>query len=694
MGYVHKFSDGDASKTELLGGKGAHLCEMASMGLPVPHGVIISTDACIKYQSLSHTDRMVFVQGLVNEVMTHFVTEASDTFPLVSVRSGAKISMPGMMDTLLNIGLTKDTLPTWSAKLGNRLALDCYRRGLQIFGTTVHGLPYALFDKCMVSVKKCKFGQSKRPKSDADLSFVHLKKLVEKYEAVFTKQGHPVPGSVVGQLCAAVHVVFMSWNSERAVLYRKLNGIPDTGGTAVVVQRMVFGNMNSNSCSGVVFTRNPQTGENEIYGEYLPNAQGEDVVSGVRTPLPISAIVKWNPGVAAELSAVADKLEAHYGDMQDVEFTVENGALHILQTRRAKRSARAAFKVAYDFHEELGVSKQDTLKKVTGAQYVALTTKSVDLKASDPPSFVGLAASNGVVSGVCVLTKEAAIASPVPCILVTKETNPEDYPGMVAAVGVLTSTGGATSHAAVVARGMDKACVVGCAGLFAEGSPLVLASGQMITLDGSTGNVWVGKKVVVQEPVLEPHVHEMIGWAMEGCSGYQIVLTPHDAVGVKRAYVPFVELAAGNVEPLFRALENAESVFVSGISRIWEQDKWFLNALGGAGGLESPSTDHVAPYLYLLEGVADKCVQLAGNTPPSMAHAFDSWPKVQTVNTVAGLFKMDGYAAVSGDTLSVLENEGVNFDEVVLLLVAAGKKVQAVPTPVSKMGILFEAFGK
>lgn len=451
------------SSPTTLGGKGAGLVWMDNQGVNVPPGFIIPTDACVEYMKKPKT-----VMKEVAKSIEPWVLRLQAKFgykPLVSVRSGARVSMPGMMDTILNVGLDETNAEEWIARLGEPCILDSRKRLIEMFSSVVKGLNRTDFDK------------------------LSAQGALERYTQLTGDNTFP---DAEGQLLAAIEAVFKSWNNERAKTYRKLNSIPNDWGTAVVVQSMVFGNFNDKSCTGVLFTRNPDSGADEVKGEFLVNAQGEDVVAGTRTPMPLSKISAWNPALTDELLKTVSKLESAKKDVQDVEFTVQDGKLFILQTRNAKRSARAAVRIAVEMHEEGIIDREVMFKRISYKDYLKAQSEIIDPAFKTPPAHVGIPACSGVATGVVVTTAELAVASKIPCILVTKETTPDDIAGMHAAKGVLTMTGGATSHAAVVARSMNKPCIVG---LTKDLS--IFAPGSTITIDGGTGRVWAGKVPVI-----------------------------------------------------------------------------------------------------------------------------------------------------------------------------------------------------
>ncbi len=515
----------DAEAKKILGGKGAGLVKMCRAEMPVPPGFTITTEVCNQYRDLqddfpgSAPAKEQFLDGLMAEVVDQdkWLRGEIGFTPLVSVRSGAPISMPGMMDTILNVGLTDKTLEAWSQRIGHRAALDSYRRLIQMLGATAYNVPMVLFDEHLEDIKEIA-----SVTEDKDLSEADLVALIERYKMVFqavTQQEFPQTREE--QLRAATRAVFDSWMNERAVEYRKINKIDEAMGTAVNIQAMVFGNMGDDSGSGVGFTRDPSTGEKTFMGEYLTNAQGEDVVAGIRTP------EKLDIGLAEadaaknmwklELLDLCLKLEAMYDDMVDLEFTVQQGKLWLLQSRSGKRSARAAFKIAVDLVDEGVISKGTALSRLTAEQFKIVRRPTIDPKFTEAPNNIGIPACPGVVTGVPVFSAADAINCTAPCILVTHETTPDDIAGMNAAVGILTQTGGATSHAAVVARAMDKACIVGCTTLDVDA---VKQMGlKKLTIDGSTGNVWFDTDVPVIDSSDAPEVKTAMGWCLDvmGC---------------------------------------------------------------------------------------------------------------------------------------------------------------------------------
>lgn len=511
---------------EYLGGKGANLVEMASMGLPIPPGFVIPCEVSVKcnLEDPQGTWVLDLSQGIGAslfsslEVGLSYLKEVCGYSPLVSVRSGARVSMPGMMDTILNVGLTSDTLDVWKGRIGPVATLDSYRRLIQMYSSVALGVNMELFEDALHRVIS-KAGVS----SEKELDELHLEGLVNRYLKIVVDAGFTFPDTLMDQVIGATYAVFKSWNNPRAVEYRKIHNYPDDWGTAVTIQSMVFGNMNDNSATGVVFTRCPSTGKNEPVGEFLVNAQGEDVVAGIRTPLPLEQLSEaLGAKVNRRLLNMLKKLEKHYRDAQDVEFTIQDGELWLLQTRNAKRSPRAAFHILHDLVEEGILAPYEVAGKVTSDQLFHVMKDVIDPAFTQEPHFSGIAAGGGVVTGEVVMSSDNAIKATAPCILVTKETNPDDIAGMNASVGILTATGGLTSHAAVVARGMHKTCVVGCTGLavfggsatfYKDGESIVsFKEGGKITIDGSTGNVWVNVDVPLASGGASPEVRKVVSW--------------------------------------------------------------------------------------------------------------------------------------------------------------------------------------
>ncbi len=526
---VYTFSDGDWKNVKLLGGKGAGLCLMTQLGLPVPPGIIITTEVCKEY--FNNGGRLP--DGLMDEVkekMKYIEERTGKKFGdpnnplLVSVRSGAPVSMPGMMDTVLNLGINDEIVKGLAKQMGDeRAAYDAYRRFLQMFGKIVLKIDDKLFDEAFERIKK-KYGA----KHDIELPAQAFKEMVEEFKRIIKEKYGRVIEDPWEQLEMAIKAVFDSWNNPRAVFYRKAHNItPDIAdGTAVNIVAMVFGNIGIKSGTGVVFTRNPATGENELYGEFLPTAQGEDVVAGIRTPMPIKELEKLDPNLYKQLYESSKLLEKIKKEVQDIEFTIEKGKLYFLQTRNGKMTPLARVKTAVDMVKEGILTKEEALLRVSPKHIEQLLYPQIDPKAKAKPVAKGLASSPGAVSGQVVFDADEAVKwanEGKRVILVREETKPDDVHGMYASVGILTSRGGMTSHAAVVARAIGKPCVVGCEAIRIDYDRkqftipevgVTVKEGDWITIDGFTGNVYVGIVPTIK-PELPPEFHELLSWADE-----------------------------------------------------------------------------------------------------------------------------------------------------------------------------------
>ena len=529
MKYVYAFKEGNASMKNLLGGKGANLAEMTNLGLPIPQGFTISTEACTEYYNQGkkiseEIERQIFaaIKELEKEQGKTF---GDKTDPLlVSVRSGARASMPGMMDTILNLGLNDESVVGFAKKTNNeRFAYDSYRRFIQMYSDVVMEINKSFFEKIIDEIK-----EQNNVKYDTELTVDNLKELVERFKKVYKDHmhGEEFPQDVKTQLMGAVKAVFRSWDNPRAIVYRRMNDIPGDWGTAVNIQAMVFGNMGNTSGTGVAFTRNPSTGEKGIYGEYLINAQGEDVVAGIRTPQPITKLSEDMPECYEEFIKIATKLENHYKDMQDMEFTIQEGKLYFLQTRNGKRTAAAAIKIACDLVDEGKIDKEEAIKRIDAKsldQLLHPTFSATDL-ASAKVIGEALPASPGAAAGKVYFTadkakKQGKGGAGERVILVRLETTPEDIEGMIASQGVLTVRGGMTSHAAVVARGMGTCCVSGCGEIvineenkcFTLGG-VTVKEGDYISLDGSTGKIYLGDVLTV-EATISGNFERIMEWA-------------------------------------------------------------------------------------------------------------------------------------------------------------------------------------
>ncbi|MCL7415699.1 MAG: pyruvate, phosphate dikinase [ANME-2 cluster archaeon] len=525
--YVYFFgknkTEGNAGMRNLLGGKGSHLAEMANLGIPVPPGFTITTEVCTAYYNHQQHYPDGFEEQLADQLKkledeTGFKFGNNSKPLLLSVRSGARISMPGMMDTVLNLGLNDKTVLELAEEADERFAYDCYRRFINMFGDVVLNIEHKEFET-ILDAKKAELNVT----NDTELDTQALKDVVEKYKTlVKEKTGEDFPEDPIDQLRKSINAVFDSWNTKRAITYRKINHIPDDWGTAVNVQVMVYGNMGENSGTGVAFTRNPSTGERTFYGEYLMNAQGEDVVAGIRTPHPIETLKQEMPEVYDQLDDIKERLEHHFKEMEDVEFTIQQGKLYMLQTRTGKRTAAAAVKIAVDMFNEGLITREEALLKVEPEQLDQLLHPMIDPNEKVRSIAKGLPASPGAAVGKVVFTAEHAeemFQAGDKVILVRNETSPEDIGGMHVSQGILTVRGGMTSHAAVVARGMGKCCVAGCGAIqIDEDNKLfrvnghTLNEGDFITLNGSTGEVIVGEVKLIT-PDINSKMETLLEWA-------------------------------------------------------------------------------------------------------------------------------------------------------------------------------------
>ena len=549
--YVYAFNEGKKEMKNLLGGKGANLAEMTNIGMPVPRGFTITTEACTKY----YDDGKTISSEIENEILEKLdelekITGkkmGDKTNPLlVSVRSGARASMPGMMDTVLNLGLNDEVTKNFAEATNNkRFAYDSYRRFIQMFADVVKGYPKSSFERYFDKIK-----EEKGCKNDLELTADDMEEVTEKFKANYKElAGEEFPQDPKVQLLEAIKAVFRSWMNERAIVYRRLNDIPSSWGTAVNVQEMVYGNKGNDCGTGVAFTRNPSTGEKKLYGEYLINAQGEDVVAGIRTPEPISKLESDMPEVYKEFVRIANLLEEHYSDMQDMEFTIENGKLFMLQTRNGKRTAQAALKIAVDMVNEGMITKEEALLRVEPKQLDQLLHSTFDIESLKSGKVIatGLAASPGAATGKIYFSaedvKKAHEDKVKDVLLVRLETSPEDIEGMNLANGILTIRGGMTSHAAVVARGMGRCCVCGCGELKIDEEAKTITTkdgkvyheGDYMSLDGSTGNVY-GEEIKTVAPEISGDFETFMNWADETRKlGVRTNAdTPRDAIQAKK----------------------------------------------------------------------------------------------------------------------------------------------------------------
>ncbi len=625
--HVYDLAEGNSTMLDLLGGKGANLAEMSRLGLPVPAGFTITTEACRDFLATGSLP-----PGLLDEVSEHLARlekemgrnlgDPGDPL-LVSVRSGAKFSMPGMMDTVLDVGLNDDSVVGLAKQSGDeRFAWDSYRRLVQMFGKTVMGVDGGLFESALSDLK-----QARRAATDLDLGVDDLRDLVSTYrDIVYQETGCPFPVSPRQQLDLAIVAVFRSWNGERARIYRRQERIPDDLGTAVTVVSMVFGNLNLSSGTGVAFTRDPATGNRGVYGDYLQDAQGEDVVAGIRNTVPLQELEHLNAPVYQQLLGIMATLEHHYRDLCDIEFTVENGKLWMLQTRVGKRSAAAAFRIATQLVDEAVISMDEALGRVSGAGLAELMFPRFDQSAAAEPLVTGMGASPGAAVGKAVFDSATAAswaAKGEAVVLVRTETNPDDLPGMVAAKGILTRRGGKTSHAAVVARGMGKTCVVAAQDIvidvkakhFVCPDGTLVSEGDVISIDGKTGAVYRGAVPVMASPLVK---------FFEGT--FEAASSDLETRELVRSVQRLLEHADDRRRLSVRA--NADMPDDARRARAF-----------GAGGIGLCRTEHM--FLGERRGLVERLI-LAGHDDVERQAALDALLPLQRADFVAILKEMDG----------------------------------------------------
>lgn len=663
-------NDGSASMHDMLGGKGANLAEMASLGLPVPPGFTIPTHASVDYLNLIPLQRFEFMDSLTPVLLEGiaYLKKQFGYVPLVSVRSGARVSMPGMMDTILNVGIDDSTLAFWQTRLGERAALDSYRRFLQMYGATALEIPMHQFESHLTDIRV-----NAKVATDAEIPAPYLVRLITRYKDVYTLYKKEVPDQQ-SALVGSVKAVFESWLTPRAVAYRKDNNISDDWGTAVTIQAMVFGNGDNTSCSGVAFTRDRDSGAKIPMGDWLVNAQGEDVVAGIRPTEPLVAIQNWNPEVYVQLLDLMGKLELHFKDMQDIEFTVSFGKLWLLQTRSAKRAAAAAFKVAVDMVSEGLITQAVAMTRVRPAQLIAMFKPVINPNFKGKPVATGFAAGGRIVSGLACFSSKAAIAQKKKgsaVILVRKETDPDDYEGIMAALGVLTSTGGSTSHAAVVARGRDKTCVVGCTSMTITDKTAVMGSasftqGDLISIDGDTGNVYLGTV-----PVIEPKVTEAVqlvaSWFTEGDFAYRV--TENDITDVAAgllgasgtvAHIDTCTLnPSANLALLSAAIVNCKFsrvvIDLTSIDSYYSPIDQVFNKMFGGTTAHVTSVNTVETLYELTpEAIAKTVVSLPSQSAHGAYLRKAGFKVVGAINTVADLLEMGDVSGIGDDTIKLV----------------------------------------
>lgn len=681
---------GDAAELRAhLGGKGAGLAEMARAGVRVPPGFVLPTTWAVEFMGCSSQGERDEVRARLEEEVRgglKWLDAQGDHAPLLSVRSGARVSMPGMMDTVLNVGLTKNAMGEWVDRLGEGAAWDCRRRQYEMYGEVVARVP-GLRDHYQDSLSA----------ADGDRTRAAREATTRCAEAL-VEAGRAMPDDRVVQVMDCVWAVLASWNNERARAYRRMNDVPDEWGTAVVVQTMVFGNLNDRSGSGVMFTRCPVTGETEVVGEFLPSSQGEDVVAGTSTPMPLSELdsaLGSDGSLGDELGSLAEALEGTYADMQDIEFTIQDGVIYVLQTRAGKRTGRAAIRIAHDLAEEGIITRDEAVGRVTVKDYTSAVTPTVDETAAGAPQARGLPASSGVAVGRPVFTAEEAVTESKmgPVILVTEETTPDDVEGMRAAVGVLTRTGGITSHAAVVARAMNRVCVTGCPDVAVEGGyamvgGVAVAPGAVVTVDGASGGVWVGE-VPVLDGRDDPALTEVAGWAAD-MLGRSLVSDAGDREGtwvhVTDAFVeqgPWTPPDEGLAQGVVLSLVNPRELWSDNDDLLWDLDPMStqdfmvdqLRALDGA--CEAGALDGARLVLSWYAALVAKDLGLA----------LKGMDRVRTAQTVADVLD-GGHVYVTPNFENAVMGGRWALDEVVDMMSATGAEVWVHRQPVTAVEAL------
>lgn len=670
MTDIYKFGNNYASmesNKNLLGGKGVALQKMSMFGYPVPPGFTFPTTLT---GTQSFASYKFWINSGLKEGLAHIKGDY-DYMPLVSVRSGAPVSMPGMMETILNVGLSEASIKkTWKKKLGRKVAYDSYCRLIRMMGETCAEINPEHFD-IELEIVLNKY----HVKSYYDLHATGFVALSNRYKNMWTKYGGmSFPDNGVVQLKMSINAVYNSWDAPKAVEYRKIHDIPNHMGTAVTIQAMVFGNMNDNSMTGVVFSRNPNDGKFKMTGEYLVNAQGEDVVNGSVTPKNINLMVEEHSEIYEKLYNILNQLEKDYKDMQDVEFTVQDGELFILQTRSGKRTAQAAFKIADDMISEGMITEEEALKRVTSTQYFEMKKPVIDPSFTDEPDAVGLAAGGGLVSGKVVMSSQEAINADFPCILVTEQTTPDDIAGMNASVGILTRKGGMTSHAAVVARGMNKSCVVACSDL------PELIGGKMVTIDGITGNVWIDKAVPV---IVAGHNDSVkrIEQILVKKHDIKVSVTPDDVIENDS----IIRVRGGGFEKVRKALGSNEikrvTLELESDSNILycEEDKGILGMFGDQGNILE---DGIAKALHEIaskvDGIGHKIIinvdtQKQGSIIGSLKLKGVNFPL--SVEKVEDLMT-DDVLRISDDFVKEKIGSSESFSNLIKDLRLAGRKVE------------------
>jgi pyruvate,orthophosphate dikinase len=692
---ITTIGEAEISDPVVLGGKGAGLNAMVCLGLPVPDGFTIHTEACVAYQ-LKPKGTYCRISGLAKKAYKALKTRNGGIAPIVSVRSGAEKPMPGMLSTVLNVGLTTKTFPKLAKRFGDKVAFDCKRRLIQSYGTVVLGIPSKEFEDELLIGR-----QAEEVETDGELSAKMLEHLTIKFTKTLALYGQELPDTIGEQLTTSIRAVFESWNNPEAIHWRSMHGVPEDGGTAVNVQTMVFGNVNENSGTGVLFTRDPSTGKNAIFGEWMPNAQGEDLVAGVRTPQPISDMMESFKEQFSELLHRADLLEKTYRDMRDIEFTVEDGKLWMLQDRAGERSDEATARIAVELVEEETLTKAEAIGRVSASTVTELRGSSKEIVSPDwthPHAALGLPASPGIVTGRIAYSAEAAIemAKIGPVILVRDDTKTSDIAGMDAAVGVLTETGGVTSHAAVCSRALNTACIVGCKDVSAA---IALANAKLITLDGSTGKIWFDAQVPVESKGANPSVEKLLQWAFEeaGVQRQTSVLSGHDQRVMCIAWVGDKGGRDKSFETLSELSHPSTVVFdLSGPGQFNREEDAGLTTMFGEDSMES---DDSSMHLEI-DALADHHGRGAMVYLPGLLRARSpelrkaGYKVALDVTTMADVFESDGLITVEDEMIEKLFGHYSALEKTMSLLKNAGTPVEILQPATSEADVIEKFFGK
>lgn len=692
---VTAIGESEVSDPVVLGSKGAGLNEMVKMGLPVPDGFTLHTEACVAYQ-LKPKGAYWTISCTAKKAYKALKTRNGGIAPIVSVRSGAEKSMPGMLSTVLNVGLTSKTFPKLAKRFGDKVAFDCKRRLLQSYATVVLGIPSAGFELELQSAR-----EHEEVETDGELSAQMLEHLSIKFAKIITHHGQELPDTIEEQLITSIRAVFESWNNPEAIHWRKLHGIPEDGGTAVNIQTMVFGNVNENSGTGVLFTRDPATGNNVVIGEWLPNAQGEDLVAGVRTPEPIANMLESFKHQFSELLNRSDALEKHYRDMRDIEFTVEDGTLWMLQDRAGKRSDEAAARIAVDLVDDGILTRAEAMGRITVKTYATLRGNAKPEVAPTydvPPNAEGMPASPGIVRGRLAFNSADAIefAKNDPVILVREFTETSDLPGMDAATGVITATGGVTSHAAVCSRALNTPCIVGCADILMS---LSMTPPDWVTMDGSTGKIWFDADVLVKNAEPNPYIEKLVQWAFAetGVTRQTSELTGADQRVMCAAWLTDSTGRDKSIEALGELAQPETVVFdLSGPGRFGRKEDEGLTTMFGENdtAIDDSAMHSEISALAAVPG-RGAMVYLPGMLTIRAQELQEAGYKVALeIHTLADLYEADGVITVEKETIESVFGDQHALHRTMTMMQVTGSPVELLEPATSEAELVEKTFGK